>query len=53
MIGAQSGVTKDVPRGGVVLGITRRRRHRAKKALTLIDSLPGIQADARLRTSGV
>jgi UDP-3-O-[3-hydroxymyristoyl] glucosamine N-acyltransferase len=40
VIGAQSGVTKDVPPGGVVLGSPAVEGHRAKKALTLIDSLP-------------
>ena len=40
VIGAQSGVTKDVPAGQVVLGSPAIEGHRAKKALTLIDSLP-------------
>jgi UDP-3-O-[3-hydroxymyristoyl] glucosamine N-acyltransferase len=40
VIGAQSGVTKDVPAGKVVLGSPAVDSIRAKKALTLIDSLP-------------
>jgi UDP-3-O-[3-hydroxymyristoyl] glucosamine N-acyltransferase len=40
VIGAQSGVTKDVPAHGVVLGSPAVDGMRAKKALTLIDSLP-------------
>ena len=40
VIGAQSGVTKDVPAGQTALGSPAVEGLRAKKALTLIDSLP-------------
>jgi UDP-3-O-[3-hydroxymyristoyl] glucosamine N-acyltransferase len=40
VIGAQSGVTKDIPDGQVVLGSPAVEARRAKKALTLVDSLP-------------
>ena len=40
VIGAQSGVTKDVAPGEIVLGSPAVESKRAKKALTLIDSLP-------------
>ena len=40
VIGAQSGVTKDVGRGEVVLGSPAVEAKRAKRALTLVDSLP-------------
>jgi UDP-3-O-[3-hydroxymyristoyl] glucosamine N-acyltransferase len=40
VIGAQSGVTKDVRAGEIVLGSPAVESIRAKKALSLIDSLP-------------
>ena len=43
VVGAQSGVTKDVPESGVVLGSPAVDARRAKKALTLIDSLPELK----------
>jgi len=43
VVGAQSGVTKDVPASGVVLGSPAVEARRAKKALTLIDSLPELK----------
>jgi UDP-3-O-[3-hydroxymyristoyl] glucosamine N-acyltransferase len=43
VVGAQSGVTKDVPESGVVLGSPAVEARRAKKALTLIDSLPELK----------
>ena len=43
VVGAQSGVTKDVPDSGIVLGSPAVEARRAKKALTLIDSLPELK----------
>jgi UDP-3-O-[3-hydroxymyristoyl] glucosamine N-acyltransferase len=40
VVGAQAGVTKDVPAGQTALGSPAVEGLRAKKALTLIDSLP-------------
>jgi UDP-3-O-[3-hydroxymyristoyl] glucosamine N-acyltransferase len=40
VVGAQSGVTKDVPEGQIVLGSPAIDARQARKSLTLIDSLP-------------
>ncbi|HZN60527.1 MAG TPA: hypothetical protein VFD71_20815, partial [Planctomycetota bacterium] len=40
VVGAQAGVTKDIPEGQIVLGSPAIDARQARKSLTLIDSLP-------------
>ena len=44
VVGAQAGVTKDVPAGAVVLGSPAIDVRRARKAYSLIDTLPEMRA---------
>jgi UDP-3-O-[3-hydroxymyristoyl] glucosamine N-acyltransferase len=44
IVGAQAGVTKDVPAGAVVLGSPAVDARRAKRALSILDTLPEMRA---------